>query len=473
MKTISAFPLLAAIALMQCVTSLCLAQTIVPANVQGITSGASDGIDHVDVDFNQSQTTLTKQTDGSYVLVTPNGTVHLYDFVYLYFKDAAVVLDVAPTERTVFDLQGNESNTFIDDNTFNTLFVYYGGDDVYSGNVGNDAFSVDFNQSQTTLTKQTDGSYVLVTPNGTVHLYDFVYLYFKDAAVALDAVLTIRTFFDQPGDDNTFIGDDGTSSLFVYYGGNDTYVGNGGEDAVSVAFNQSQTTPTKQLDGSYVLVSPNGTIRLYDFKRVYFQDATITLDDIDNDGILDIHETNTGVYNSPTDTGTDPNNPDTDGDGLLDGVETNTGIYISPSDTGTNPNTADIDNDGLKDGAESLLKSLGFDPNINNSESVISLFANPNNAFLYTQSQHNANRTTGQQDVINNPMSYGLYTSDSIMDLRMGGLMIQKIGTNAVVSFQPQTTTDLNLPFTNNGTPITNTIPMPGNKGFIRINAKP
>jgi len=92
---------------------------------------------------------------------------------------------------------------------------------------------------------------------------------------------------------------------------------------------------------------------------------------------------------------------------------------------------------------------------------------------LFTQDQFNSNRHAGQLDVISNPMSYGLYTADSIMDLRMGGLMIQKQGTNAVVSFQSQTTTDLNLPFTNNGTPITNTIPMPGNKGFIRINAKP
>ena len=52
--------------------------------------------------------------------------------------------------------------------------------------------------------------------------------------------------------------------------------------------------------------------------------------------------------------------------------------------------------------------------------------------------------------------------------------MIQKQGTDATVIFQPQTTTDLAAqPFTNNGTLVTNTIPMPGNKGFLRINAKP
>jgi len=107
------------------------------------------------------------------------------------------------------------------------------------------------------------------------------------------------------------------------------------------------------------------------------------------------------------------------------------------------------------------------------SNGISSVISNPSTFNLFTPEEFNSNRIAGQSDVISNPMSYGLYTSDSIMDLRMGGLMIQRQGTNAVVSFQPQTTTDLTLPFTNNGTPITNTIPMPGHKGFIRINAKP
>ena len=51
---------------------------------------------------------------------------------------------------------------------------------------------------------------------------------------------------------------------------------------------------------------------------------------------------------------------DTDGDGLDDSVETNTGIYVSPSNTGTDPNNADTSGDGFTD-AEAI--SASVDPN--------------------------------------------------------------------------------------------------------------
>lgn len=43
---------------------------------------------------------------------------------------------------------------------------------------------------------------------------------------------------------------------------------------------------------------------------------------------------------------------DADGDGLADSFETGTGLYLSPTDTGTNPNVADSDGDGINDGDE-------------------------------------------------------------------------------------------------------------------------
>ena len=50
---------------------------------------------------------------------------------------------------------------------------------------------------------------------------------------------------------------------------------------------------------------------------------------------------------------------DADNDGLRDAVETNTGIYVSPSDTGTNPAVFDSDADSLPDGME---LNLGTNP---------------------------------------------------------------------------------------------------------------
>jgi hypothetical protein len=82
--------------------------------------------------------------------------------------------------------------------------------------------------------------------------------------------------------------------------------------------------------------------------------------DTDDDGLLDGVETNTGVYVSPDDTGTHPLVPDTDDDGLLDGVETNTGVFVDANDTGSDPHLADTDGDGFNDWEE---VEAGSDPN--------------------------------------------------------------------------------------------------------------
>lgn len=52
---------------------------------------------------------------------------------------------------------------------------------------------------------------------------------------------------------------------------------------------------------------------------------------------------------------------DADGDRLPDCAETNTGVYVSPDDTGTDPSNPDTDNDGLRDGDEVLGTTSGLD----------------------------------------------------------------------------------------------------------------
>ena len=78
--------------------------------------------------------------------------------------------------------------------------------------------------------------------------------------------------------------------------------------------------------------------------------------DDDNDGVLDAADAFPLDETESVDTDGDGigNNadPDDDNDGLLDGVETNTEVYVSPSDTGTDPLDPDSDGDGLDDGLD-------------------------------------------------------------------------------------------------------------------------
>ena len=70
-------------------------------------------------------------------------------------------------------------------------------------------------------------------------------------------------------------------------------------------------------------------------------------DDMDGDGILNIEETNTGIYNSTSDTGTDPANPDSDGDGVCDGPATpDVAICVAGPDAFPNDPAASLDTDG-------------------------------------------------------------------------------------------------------------------------------
>ena len=85
------------------------------------------------------------------------------------------------------------------------------------------------------------------------------------------------------------------------------------------------------------------------------RDEDTVLDGTDNCPVV----ANLGQLDTDADSQGDDCDADDDGDGLLDVVETDTGIYVDPSDTGTDPLLADTDSDGFDDGGEI---AAGTDP---------------------------------------------------------------------------------------------------------------
>ena len=137
---------------------------------------------------------------------------------------------------------------------------------------------------------------------------------------------------------------------------------------------------------------------------------------------------------------------DSDNDGLDDVHETNTGTFVSATDTGSDPYDSDSSDDGLLDGE---VVTAGFNPNTSYTP-----------LFNLVKS-----KSTGDQARI------GLFTESAMIDLNLGGIVLRKSGSTVNLRLQIQSKTDLKAPhWTDEGTE-TFILDMPGNKAFMRIRA--
>jgi len=121
---------------------------------------------------------------------------------------------------------------------------------------------------------------------------------------------------------------------------------------------------------------------------------------------------------------------------------------------------ADADGDGISDDVENANTSLGFSAGVSDASSVL--------ASLYTTAQYTANFTAGQNSVISNPGTHGLYTTASILDLRTTGQAIVQAGaSNVTLTLPVQKSTSLGS-WSSAGT-LQLIIPKEGDKQFYRI----
>jgi hypothetical protein len=94
--------------------------------------------------------------------------------------------------------------------------------------------------------------------------------------------------------------------------------------------------------------------------------------------------------------------------------------------------TDDTDADGLNDASEFQMAALGYDWQVSQPALVSTLMNSATGAGLYNQTLYNANRTAGQNDVINSPNAYSLYTLSQVQALNVGTPLIQRHPTTGV-----------------------------------------
>jgi hypothetical protein len=147
--------------------------------------------------------------------------------------------------------------------------------------------------------------------------------------------------------------------------------------------------------------------------------------------------------------------------------------------------TDDTDADGLNDASEFQMAALGYDWQVSQPALVNTLINSATGAGLYNQTLYNANRAAGQNDVINSPNAYSLYTLSQVQNLNVGVPLLQRDPTTSEFTLTIGVDQSTNL---TNWTPLPMTVPQtiinsqgklefrfttPNNAAFFRLQTQP
>lgn len=105
----------------------------------------------------------------------------------------------------------------------------------------------------------------------------------------------------------------------------------------------------------------------------------------------------------------------------------------------------DTDGDGLNDAAEYRLAALGFDWQVTQIGLVEEFLST---TALFTQSQYDASRQTGRDDVTLSPNTYGLFNLTQVQALNVGTPLLQRTGSDQFkLTIAVEKTTSLSTSF--------------------------
>jgi len=119
------------------------------------------------VKFRKDETLISRKSSGGFEIISPTEKTAIYNYKSIAFLDGKLYLDEPLHQRTYLD--GGPWNG--EDDGGHSLFVYRGGDAIWTAREGFDGADLDCLLSEITINSKISGGYSLKTPSGTLDLW--------------------------------------------------------------------------------------------------------------------------------------------------------------------------------------------------------------------------------------------------------------------------------------------------------------